>query len=178
MMRQSGREISILPLLLLVGFSIAAPVAVSPAGAEARKISGTAKVMAVLAQTMMTLGDKPGHEVSLIRHLELDNSADPNFDNIEYDVVETTDYVTGSGMHHGYRVSTMTGGDKLYSAYEGTTNVAARPGAFPEVTFAGKWWFTGGTGKFAGITGGGTYKGQAGSAGVTWDWQGDYDVKK
>ena len=167
-----------LPLSLLVCLFLVSLAAASPAAAEAHKISGTAKVMAVLSQTIMSLGDKPGHEVGLIRHLELDSSSDPGFNNIEYDVVETTDYVTGSGTHRGYRISTVPGGDKLNSAYEGTTRVVARPGAFPDITFEGKWWFTGGSGKFQGITGGGTYKGQATPAGVAWEWQGEYEVKK
>ena len=155
--------------------ALALPSSVS---AETHKISGTAKVMAVLSQTMMSVGDKPGHEAGLIRHLELDNSADPDFNNIEYDVVETIDYIAGNGTHRGYRVSTAAGGNNVYSAYEGTTKVAVRPGAVPDITFEGKWWFTGGTGKFQGVTGGGNYKGQATPSGVTWEWQGEYEVKK
>ena len=133
---------------------------------------------AVVSQTVMPIGDHPGHEIGVIRHLEFDNSSTADFDAIAYDVVETTDYTAGNGTHRGYRVSIVPGEDRLSSAYEGTTRAVTRPGAAPDITFEGKWWFTGGTGKFRGITGGGTYKGQAGPAGVTWEWQGDYEVTK
>jgi hypothetical protein len=54
------------------------------------------------------------------------------------------------------------------------TKSTPKPGGPPEVTYEGKWWYTGGTGKFEGITGGGTYKG----AGPAYEFDGQYTLKQ
>ena len=38
--------------------------------------------------------------------------------------------------------------------------------------------FTGGTGMLTGLTGGGTYTGGVSSAGLTYQYEGDYEVKQ
>jgi hypothetical protein len=57
--------------------------------------------------------------------------------------------------NEGYNVGTMDTGGKFTVSYSGVTTTAKDNSA----GFAGKWMFTGGTGKLKGIKGGGTYKG-------------------
>jgi hypothetical protein len=61
--------------------------------------------------------------------------------------------------------------------YEGTTKTA-RSGASPEFTFQGTWRYTGGAGKFAGITGNGTYKGRLTPTGPAYEYEGQYTFKR
>ena len=62
-----------------------------------------------------------------------------------------------------------------HTAVFGETKRVAEP---PEVTFQGEWRYTGGTGRFKGITGNGTYKGELTAAGLTYEYQGAYEVKQ
>ena len=149
----------------------------SEAYAGGKKISGTGKVLAIVSQTNIYPGDNPKHVVALSNFHEVDNSADPDFNNIQVNEVSATDYTAGTGTMRGYRVSTHPGGDKTFMAFEGMTKTVMKPGGPPETTFEGKWWYTGGTGKFKGITGDGTYKGEVTKAGVTYGWEGEYEVK-
>ena len=44
-------------------------------------------------------------------------------------------------------------------------------------TFEGTWKFTGGTGMFSGASGSGTYSGRITAEGLTYEWEGDYELK-
>ena len=68
--------------------------------------------------------------------------------------------------------------DTTFSSIEGQTKTVPKASGPPEITFAGKWQLTGGTGKWKGITGGGTYQGSVTSAGVTYQFEGEYEVKQ
>jgi hypothetical protein len=52
-----------------------------------------------------------------------------------------------------------------------------KPAGPPEVTFEGKFWYTGGTGKFEGITGGGTYKNTL-TPSANYEFEGQYTLKR
>ena len=62
-----------------------------------------------------------------------------------------SDFVTQCG----HTVHTAANGDQLEYSYAGTVDQSG----FPAITFTGEFWFTGGTGRFEGATGGGTYEG-------------------
>jgi hypothetical protein len=103
-------------------------------------------------------GDRPGHEVATGSRIDTNNNSDPLFGIGQAMLTGVSDIVAGNGTGRGDSVITHPSGDKTFLSYEGTTNTASS-GASPEVTFQGTWRYTGGTGKFAGITGNGTYKG-------------------
>jgi hypothetical protein len=68
-------------------------------------------------------------------------------------VVAVTDYVAGNGPHRGYFATSHPSGDRTFTSYEGVTTTTPQSSGPPKVTFEGKWQFTGGTGKFEGVTG-------------------------
>jgi hypothetical protein len=73
----------------------------------------------------------------------------------------------------GYHVSNLSNGDKIYVRFQGNdTMMDGKPG-----TTEGTWSYTGGTGKFKGIKGKGTYKGKADATGnMVSDVEGDYEL--
>jgi hypothetical protein len=103
---------------------------------------------------------------------------DPLFDTGQATVVAVTDYVAGSGPHRGYFAISHPNGDKTFTSYEGTATATPEPSGPPKVTFEGKWRYTGGTGKFEGITGGRTYKGGLTSTGPAYEFEGQYTLKQ
>jgi hypothetical protein len=81
---------------------------------------------------------------------------------------------TGRGQGHGFSASVMDNGDTTVTRYEGTV-MAKKDGS---ASFSGTWRFVRGTGKFAGISGGGTYKGTGNNDGGTIDIAGHYAIGK
>jgi len=140
-----------------------------------KKISGTGTAVALLSETKMSRGSDARHEVSLLRRVDADKGT---LGEAQVSVVNMSDYVSGTGTHRGHRVSSFPDGDKAFSSYEGRTKTVLKSGSPSEVTFEGRWWFTGGTGKLTGLTGGGTYTGGVSSAGLTYQYEGDYEVKQ
>jgi hypothetical protein len=126
----------------------------------------------------MLPGDKPGHEVTMVRRMDTLTYSDPLFASGQATVVAVTDYVAGNGPHRGYFAISHPNGDKTFTSYEGATTATPQPSGTPKVTFEGKWQLTGGTGKFEGITGGGTYKGGLTSAGPAYELEGQYTLKQ
>ncbi len=161
--------------LLLGSWLLMLLVPAPEAFAQSKKISGTGKPVAVLSETKILPGDDPQHEITLLRRLDAQTGT---LGEVQVSVVSVSDLVSGSGTHRGYNLGTFPDGDKLFSSYEGQTKTVLKPGGPPEITFAGKWRYTGGTGKWKGITGGGTYKGEVTSAGVTYQFEGEYEVKQ
>jgi hypothetical protein len=143
-----------------------------------KKVTASGKNVAVLAETKMLPGDDPKHEVIMNRQLYEEQTSDPDFKNAQGYRVNVSDLVAGSGSHRGYAAATGPGGDKWFTAYEGRVKTVPKQGAPPEITFEGKWWYVGGTGKFKGITGGGTYKGEVTPAGAVYQYQGEYEIKQ
>jgi hypothetical protein len=148
--------------------------------AEGKKISGTSKGFATISVTMMLPGDDPKHEIALIHSRYMDSSADPDFDSVQFTSVTVVDHTAGTGTLRGYDVGTHPSGDQHFTAGEGMVKTVTKPDGSPETTAEGKWWFTGGTGKFKGITGGGTFKtkvipGKPES--WTSEWEGAYEIK-
>jgi len=79
------------------------------------------------------------------------------------------------GMHssgHGYSTSIMDNGDTVVTRYEGMAQ-ARKDGS---ATFKGTWKFAHGSGKFAGINGGGTYSGTGDNNGGTVNVTGHYVI--
>lgn len=150
---------------------------VNGASAEAKKISATGKASTVLSLTKMSPGDTPKHEVSLIRRLDTDVCSDPAFGTLQVNTLNFSDYIIGgTGVQQGYRIAAHTSGDQTFSAYEGTTQIERGEDGKARYSFSGKWWYTGGTGQFKGITGGGTYKGRLTPEGVVYEWEGSYEL--
>jgi hypothetical protein len=85
------------------------------------------------------------------------------------------DMTGASGRSHGYSSSVFDNGDSTFVRFEGTSQMKKdRSGAI-----SGTWKYVRGTGKFTGISGSGTYKGEAASDGGAWaDVTGHYSLGK
>ncbi len=84
--------------------------------------------------------------------------------------------MNGSSVRaHGYSTSVMDNGDSTFVRYEGTSQMKKdRSG-----TIKGTWKYVRGTGKFSGISGSGTYKGETAADGSGWaDVAGHYSLGK
>ncbi len=139
-----------------------------------KKVSGTGKVVTIRSQTRTVPGDVPNHEITTTTRLDVFMSDDPDWNNIPASFVAYADLIAGTGPDWGYIVVTHPGGDQTFAAYAGMVKTVVNPDGSREMTFEGRHWVIGGTGKFRGITGSGTYKGKVTPAGVTYEWDLEY----
>jgi hypothetical protein len=156
-------------------FLLTWPSSNGPAQAQAKKFTGSGKVLVVLAETKMLPGHDAKHEVTMVRRIDV--TKDDVAGEVQVSVIAISDYIAGSGQHKGYRTATTANGDKIFSAYEGVTKTTPKAGGPPEVAFSGKWWYVGGTGQWKGVTGGGTYRGGLTPEGPTYQYEGEYTLK-
>ena len=73
----------------------------------------------------------------------------------------------GNGSHRGYSDNNYESGDKTYMKWEGTHKTILKENGGRETNYEGKFEYTGGTGKFKNIKGGGVYKGAITDEGIT-----------
>lgn len=128
--------------------------------------SGNARV-----QTSISLSDQPNHTLDLAEIRGLQKSPDEKWNNATVTYWSVTDLVDGKGTQRGYFVNAHGGEDRDQGTFEG--RVATHGG---QVTVEGTWQFTGGSGKFNGLTGKGTFKTRLISpTEVEATWQGAYE---
>jgi len=180
MSKLAGRSSAVLVFAVLV--LLLSLVLSDNASAEGKKVSGTAKSGPTLSQTTLLPGDVPQHEVVLVTRLQSWNSADPDWNNVQVTNFFFSDYTAGTGAHRGYNANVHPGGHRTFFGFEGKTTRTTNPDGSWEAKFEGKLWFTGGTGKFQGITGEGAYIGKAAAASATapisatFEWQAEYKL--
>jgi len=91
----------------------------------------------------------------------------------------TLDLVKGNGTHQGYGKVIQKDGSIAFNRFQGKVSTTMSPKGRPLVTFEGTWSFTKGTGKWKNVQGNGTYKGKYIGPGIfTYDWEGEYFIKK
>ena len=82
------------------------------------------------------------------------------------------DLVSGNGTQTGYYVNTHPEGDIDHGTFAAKITTSGS-----DVTLEGTWKSTGGTGRFAKVTGSGTYKGvMVSPTEVKTDWKGAYQL--
>lgn len=143
------------------------------AGAETMKwrtVSHTTKVEAI------QVGDVPGHIIGVgeARGLAFLENGEIASTWEKF----TVDYVNGSGPHAAYGLTTLEDGSSIVIKFQGTTTADQ---AKKTSWFTGTFSFTQGSGRFAGIQGGGSYTGKrfeplTGGADLYIDFAGDYTV--
>ncbi|HLV93709.1 MAG TPA: hypothetical protein VKS44_00845 [Candidatus Acidoferrales bacterium] len=123
-------------------------------------------------------GDRAGHALQLAKFactwtapMEVDGVAAKDGQDV------ATSDGSGTRFHTvGYHVSNMANGDKIFVRFSGT-NTMTKDGK--PVADGGTWSYIGGTGKFKGIKGKGTYKGKADANGnMVSDIEGVYILPK
>ena len=103
---------------------------------------------------VMQVGDVPGHVLGIV-----DASGLSFLDSGEvaiYSTKITFDLRNGTGRHEGYGVTTFEDKSTMVTLVKGTTTGHSDGTS----TFEGTYTFVGGTGRFAGIMGAGSYKGK------------------
>jgi hypothetical protein len=124
------------------------------------------------SQAMVSLQDTPDHEMSLIEVSGPQNSSDPLWSGATVLYWGAADLIAGTGTQTGYFMNRHPNGDVDRGTFQGKITTAAGV-----VTMEGSWQYTGGTGTFSGITGGGTYKGRITSpTEVQVNWDGTYQL--
>lgn len=123
---------------------------------EAQTLKG--RIVAQVSQEdmkVLEVGDVPGHSIMLVQakglaFLENDEVA-------EVTATEIIDDTNGNATYRGYEILTFEDGSTVVSKFEGSSTTS-EDGRF--IDFEGTFSYTGGTGRFAGIEGGGTHNGR------------------
>ncbi len=123
-------------------------------------------------QTSISLPDQLNHELNVAEIAGTQKSSDEKWNNAAITYWGITDLVEGRGTQRGYFVNVHGEVDRDWGTFEG--KVATTGG---QITVEGTWQFTGGDGKFKGLTGNGTFKTRMSSpTQVEASWQGNYEL--
>jgi hypothetical protein len=134
-------------------------------------ISGTFSG-SIEVQTAMTVGDQTNHEMLLAQVRGSQKSLDPLWNNATISYFAALDLVDGKGTQRGYFINTHVDGGNSWGTFEGA--VAPVSG---EVRCDGTWQHTGGNGKYAGVSGEGTFSMRMTSPKtVETAWKGTYEL--
>ena len=135
------------------------------------KVSGSFTGRATV-QTSAVIPDTAGHELGLVEVEGPQKSSDPLWSDVRITYWGTADLVAGSGPQRGYWLNRHHNGETDWGTFEGKISTAGG-----QAMMEGVWTWTGGTGKFKGIRGGGKYKGRFTSpTEVINDWDGEYQL--
>ena len=126
----------------------------------------------VRGQTSISLPDRPSHTLDLAEITGRQKSSDERWNNASITYWGFTDIIEGKGTQRGYFVNSHGCEDRDWGTFEG--KVATISG---QITVEGTWQFTGGSGKFSGLAGNGTFKTRLTSpTDVEASWQGTYEL--
>jgi hypothetical protein len=143
-------------------------------GSAPSKIAGTFDAKYV-EQHPLPVPDAAGHALVLGRVEGVNRSTGPTLymDKGKVTNFEFDDLTQGNGPQQGY-ISMSRGGDSVISKWSGQVTTTLSPDKTPITTFTGTWTKVKGTGRYADITGKGTYKGHFTSqTEYTVDWSGE-----
>ncbi len=107
----------------------------------------------IKSQSAIVVPDQTGHDLSLAEVVGTQKSADANWNNASLTYAGITDLIDGKGTQRGYFLNTRADGDRDWGTFEGRVTTANGL-----LTVEGTYQETGGTGKFKGISGNGTFK--------------------
>jgi hypothetical protein len=136
------------PLFAVAGLMVP-PLAHAQDLGTSRRVQGTAEV------TTVEVGDVPGHVVGVVEFKGLSFFAGGEV--ATHTNPATFDLTNGSGPHQGYVVHYFDDGSTSIERYRGEARVSADG---KRTMVEGTFECVGGTGRFAGIKGEGTYRGE------------------
>jgi hypothetical protein len=126
----------------------------------------------IVSQTTMALTDEPGHVLNLGQVTGEQTSTDEQWNGADIDYWATADLVDGNGSQQGYFTNIHANGDRTVGTFGGQVTTSG-----DRVTLNGQWQFSGGTGEFEGIEGGGSYRGTfVTPTAIKMEWDGEYKV--
>ena len=122
----------------------------------------------------MPLTDQPTHEMSIAEVSGTQKSADPLWNNSKITYWGVTDLLDGKGSQRGYYNNVHVDRGRDWGTFEGKVTAAAGG-----MTVEGTYKFTGGDGKYRGLTGGGKFKtAMKSETGLECSWDGNYELAK
>jgi len=147
------------------------PINPKPKGDKMPSISGSFSGK-VTKQSGMPLADKPNHELAMGEVNGIQKSPDPLWNDSKISYWGVTDLLDGKGTQNGYFNNVHPDGGRDCGTFEGKVTADSSG-----MTVEGTFKFTGGDGKYRGISGGGTFKTIAKSeTGVEATWTGAYEL--
>jgi hypothetical protein len=135
----------------LVHHSGAAPV--KPASRHV--VAHTALSGKDISRSVAAIGDQADHELAQRVYSYAISSDDKDFDGLRSENFAQTDTVAGKGTHRGYAIWRNKQDDTIYIRFNGEHH----PGAGGNAEYSGDAEISGGTGKFAHISGTAKYHG-------------------
>lgn len=109
-------------------------------------------------QLMIDVGDVPGHQVRVLEVHRTHPNAEANCEGhkpVESWDRGTSDYTDTNGHASGYTITVLENGDKTFQRWNGIAQAIEDADGSKAITFTGTYRYIGGTGKYAGIQGGG-----------------------
>ena len=126
-----------------------------PALAQAQDLGTSRRVQGTAAVTTVEVGDVPGHVVGVVEFKGLSFFADGEL--ATHTNPATFDLTNGSGPHQGYVTHYFDDGSTSIERYRGEARLSADG---KRTVVEGTFECIGGTGRFAGLKGQGTYRGE------------------
>jgi hypothetical protein len=124
------------------------------------------------SQAVAIVDDVPNHELSLVTISGPQKVSDPLWSGSAVSYWGIADLIAGNGPQTGYFVNRHANGDVDRGTFEARITTAGGTS-----TLEGSWKFAGGTGAFARISGGGTFKTKLTSpTEVECNWSGAYQL--
>jgi hypothetical protein len=124
------------------------------------------------ALSVFSLFDVAFHELHAVEIIGSQSSTDEKWNAARVTYWGMSDVIAGQGTQSGYFVNEHQAGDRDWGTFQ--AKVATRGS---ETTLEGTWSFVNGTGMFAGIKGGGTFKTRLTSpTEVQCAWEGSYEL--
>jgi len=142
-------------VVCILAVAVCLLMASAQVGAETIKVEGR-NVTLVTKAEVLEIGDVPGHFIGIFEQAGLQTELTTG-EAGSYTGRGMFDYTKGSGAHEGYDIITFEDGSTIIGRYQGTTR---KDPEGQSSSFEGKWTYIGGTGRYAGIEGGGTYTGR------------------
>lgn len=169
--KAGGFSVFVVAVLLLVAANAGAQQAIPAAGKITASYVKIDTMMVNAAQGHgMFLGESDGTNTGMDENKFMDGATAVN--------CSYSDLTKGSGSHQGYLIM-AAGADSAFAKWGGTVTTKMNPEGPPTITFKGSFTWQGGAGKYAGISGQGTYSGAFTSAtDYAVEWQGDYILGK
>lgn len=156
-------------MIVLAALFIAA-FTVSAAYAEKMKITGKNTSESIVSQSTASPGDKAGHMLTQTVTMSTTTSSNEEWNNVKMFDAQQTDQQGDSGTHKGYGYHINKNGDKTFFKYWGTQKAMK-----DAMSLEGKFEWTGGTGKFQNIKGGGAYTCKGSATGNECNWEGEVE---
>ncbi|HLO01193.1 MAG TPA: hypothetical protein VK208_22235 [Pyrinomonadaceae bacterium] len=126
----------------------------------------------ITQQSGLPLNDQPNHLLGIAEVNGTQKSPDQLWNNSQITYWGVNDLLNGEGRQNGYFNNVHPDGGRDFGTFEG--KVSSAGGA---MTVEGTFKFTGGDGKYRGITGGGTFRTTAKSeTEVEATWNGAYEL--